>query len=293
MPELTQLSIIVVTYDSARHLKRCLESIAEHFGELDYEVCVVDNASTDGSPALAAEVETRVRVVVNERNLGFSSAVNVGLRNTTGRCVMWLNPDTRILGGDVRALLRVFDDEPSVGIIGPRLENADGTIQLSCRSFPSYDTALFNRYSLLTRLFPRNRFSSRYLYSQWDHQNPRDVDWVSGACLLHRRSLIDEIGAPDARFFMYIEDIDFCLRAAKAGWRVRYQPELRVLHHIGGSSRKEPFRLVIELHKSIWLYYTKHFRRNVVKDAVARAVIWGRCAVMIAGALPRLFRSRS
>lgn len=287
-----QISIIIVTYNSARHLPACLESIGEHLKGVEYEVCVVDNASDDGSLALAGAAGGRTRVVSNTRNLGFSAAVNIGLWNTSGRYVMWLNPDTRIVGGDVNELLRHFEEEPGVGIIGPQVLNADGSIQLSCRSFPSYSTAFFNRYSLLTRLFPKNRYSRRYLHTDWDHQAIREVDWVSGACLLHRRALLDEVGELDDLFFMYIEDIDFCLRASRAGWQVHYHPGLRVLHHIAGSSRQVPFSMIVELHKSIWRYYAKHVRRNPLKDAAAGAVIWGRCAGMLARSSLRLAASR-
>lgn len=282
-----RLSIIIVTYNSARDIQPCLESIEERLKGVEYEVCVVDNASEDGSGELVRAAGGRTRLVSNSRNLGFSVGVNIGLANTSGRYVMWLNPDTRIMGGDVNELLLHFDREPAVGIIGPRLLNTDGAVQLSCRSFPSYSTALFNRYSLLTRLFPLNRYSRRYLHTDWDHQTVREVDWVSGACLLHRRSLTDEIGGLDERFFMYMEDIDFCLRAHRAGWKVHYHPGLHVLHHIAGSSRQVPFSMVVELHKSIWSYYAKHFPRNLLKDALAGLVIWGRCAGMLARALVR------
>lgn len=278
-----QLSIIIVTYNSARHLPGCLESISEHFKGVEYEVCVVDNASDDGTVALAsAAAGGRTHLVLNTRNMGFSAAVNIGLRSTTGRYCVWLNPDTRIVGGDVWEMLRHFEEQPDVGIIGPQLLNADGSIQLSCRSFPSYSAAFFNRYSLLTRLFPKNRFSRAYLHTDWDHQAIRQVDWVSGACLLHRRSLLDDVGELDEVFFMYIEDIDFCLRASRGGWKAHYHPALRVLHHIAESSRQVPFSMIVELHKSIWRYYTKYFRRNPLKDAAGAAVIWARCAGMLA-----------
>lgn len=277
-----QLSIIIVTYNSARHLPACLKSIGEQLKGVEYEVCVVDNASDDGGGDAPDEsAGGRFSVVRNARNLGFSAAVNIGVRNTSGRYVMWLNPDTEVIGGDVRELLRYFEEEPKVGVIGPQVLNSDGSIQLSCRSFPSYSTAFFNRYSLLTRLLPKNRYSRRYLHTDWDHKAVREVDWVSGACLLHRRTMLDEVGELDELFFMYIEDIDFCLRASRAGWKVHYHPALRVLHHIAGSSRQVPFSMIVELHKSIWRYYTKHFHRNLLKDAVGGSVIWGRCAGML------------
>ncbi len=282
-----RLSVIIITYNSAQHLRHCLASVEEHLKGVEYEVCVVDNASEDESRALAGVAGGRVRLLSNSRNLGFAAAVNVGLRNTSGRYVMWLNPDATIEGGDVGELLQYLDQEGEVGILGPQVLNADGTVQLSCRSFPSYSAAFFNRYSLLTKLFPGNRYSRDYLHNDWDHQSLREVDWVSGACLLHRRSLVEDIGELDEHYFMYIEDIDFCLRASRAGWKVHYHPGLRVRHHIGGSSRQVPFSMIVELHKSIWRYYAKHFRRHPLKDAAARGVVWGRCAGMLARAILR------
>jgi GT2 family glycosyltransferase len=281
------LSVIIVTYNSAQHLRHCLASIEEHLKDVDYEVCLVDNASDDDSADLAGAAGGRVRLLSNSRNLGFAAATNIGLKNTSGHYVMWLNPDATIEGGDVGDLLRYMDRNGDVGILGPQVLNADGTVQLSCRSFPSYSAAFFNRYSLLTKLFPSNRYSRRYLHSDWDHQSLREVDWVSGACLLHRRSLLEDIGELDEHYFMYIEDIDFCLRANRAGWKIHYLPGLRVRHHIGGSSRQVPFSMIVELHKSIWRYYAKHFRRNALKDAVGWAVVWGRCAGMLARAILR------
>jgi GT2 family glycosyltransferase len=276
-----ELAILIPTYNSARHLRECLTSIDEHLRGIDYEVCVVDNASDDDTVAIGRSAGPRVHVVANPKNVGFSVAINIGLRQTSARYVMWLNPDAKISGGDVRTLLDHFAANPSAGIIGPKLLNPDGTTQLSCRAFPSYSTALFNGSSILTRLFPRNRFSTRYLYAEWDHETVRKVDWVSGACLLHRRELIDANGELDEQFFMYIEDVDFCLRATKAGWAVVYHPGLSLVHHIAGSSQRVRFWMVLELHRSSWRYYAKHFPRHPVRDAIAIAAVVTRCAVML------------
>ena len=127
-----------------------------------------------------------------------------------------------------------------------------------------------------------NRYSRLYLYTDWGHTNLQEVDWVSGACLLHRREVVTDIGPLDERFFMYCEDVDFCLRARRRGWAVRYHPGARVLHHIAGSSRLRPFRMVVERHRSMWRYYAKHFQRNALKDLAVGAGIWGRCAGMMA-----------
>jgi GT2 family glycosyltransferase len=276
------LSVIIVNYNAAPYLERCLTSIESHLSGITYEVCVVDNASTDCSRMLIGDRFPRVQLVANDRNLGFAAGVNRGLEKTHGRYVLWLNPDAEILNGGMSELLRYLDREPKAGIIGPQIVDLDGGIQLSCRTFPSYRTVLCHRYSLLTRLIPQNRYSREYLHTDWDHATIREVDWVSGSCLLHRRVVLNQIGGLDERFFMYCEDVDFCLRAKQAGWKIHYHPVMRVLHHIGGSSRQSPALMAVERHRSMWRYYAKHFQRNPLQDATVGAGILGRCVWMMA-----------
>ena len=184
------LSIIIVNYNAAPLLKRAIDSIEDHLKNIQHEICVVDNASTDESSELCHRFP-QIRFIRNDKNLGFATAVNRGLKNTTGTFILWLNPDAKLLDEGFEKILGYMNDHPEVGIIGPRIVNTDGTIQLSCRSFPTYHAGLFNRYSLLTKWFPQNRFSQKYLKSDWDHNVITDVDWVSGACLLHRRELME------------------------------------------------------------------------------------------------------
>lgn len=247
---------------------------------ISHEICVVDNASKDNTTAIVREQFPCVQLVVNERNFGFAAGVNQGLEKTRGHYVLWLNPDAEILSDGMKELLQYLEREPKVGIIGPQILDPDGHVQLSCRSFPSYQTALFNRYSLLTRWLPRNRFSREYLRTDWDHAEIREVDWVSGACLFHRRAVLKDIGGLDEGFFMYCEDVDFCLRGRQAGWAVHYHPGMRVVHHIGGSTRQAPVRMAIERHRSMWRYYAKHFRRDRFKDVTVGSGISGRCMWM-------------
>jgi GT2 family glycosyltransferase/lipopolysaccharide/colanic/teichoic acid biosynthesis glycosyltransferase len=276
------LSVIVVSFNSAGFIERCLASVETCLRAVNHEICVVDNASSDGSARLVRERFPRVTVIENLENLGFAAGVNRGLDATRGCYVLWLNPDAELLDGGVGDLIDYFEKHPRVGIIGPQLLDPSGEVQLSCRSFPSLRTALFHRYSLLTRWFPKNPGSSEYLLSDWDHGTAREVDWVSGACLLHRRHLLDAIGPLDEGFFMYCEDVDFCLRARQAGWRVHYHPGMQVLHHIGGSSRPDAVPLVVARHRSMWRYYAKHFRRHPLKDAVVAGVVWARCGLAAA-----------
>ncbi len=275
-----ELSIIIVNYNAAPFLKRAIESIELHLKNVSHEICVVDNASTDKSSDVWLNFP-QVRVIRNDNNLGFAAGINQGLKDTTGSYVLWLNPDAELLDDGLATILRYMNDHPNVGIIGTRIVNSDGSIQLSCRSFPSYRAGLFNRYSLLTRWFPKNRFSRNYLKSDFDHNVIADVDWVSGACLLHRRELVKRPGLLDEHFFMYCEDVDYCFRAKQEGWNVQYHPGAAVLHHIAASSKQLPRKTILERHKSIWHYYTKHFKRNIAKDIAVGAGILGRCAMLL------------
>lgn len=273
-----ELSVIVVAYNAAEYLPACLRSLKRWLDGIEHEVCLVDNASTDGGPELALAVLPGLTLIRNPRNAGFSAGVNAGLAATSGRFALWLNPDAELSNGGMRGALKAFDD-PAVGVVGPLVRGADGRVQLSCRSFPSLRTALFNRQSLLTRFLPGNPFSRRYLRTDLDRSRPAPVDWVSGACLLHRR----ELGGLDERFFLYCEDVDFCLRARRAGWTVLYHPALEARHWGAGSSRREPVRAVWEHHRSMWAYYAKHFPRHPLKDAAVGAAIGGRCALRAVG----------
>ncbi|HUR81197.1 MAG TPA: glycosyltransferase family 2 protein [Thermoanaerobaculia bacterium] len=270
------VSIIVVNFNTRELLAACLQSLAEHV-RVEHDVVVIDNASADGSADMVRTRFPHVRVIAMETNRGFAASVNEGIRATSGQYVCWLNPDARLLNDGLPEVIAYLDEHPEAGVVGPQVVNPDGSMQHSSRMFPTVSAAFFNRNSLMTRFFPENRFSRRYLGMDRDRETVHQTDWVSGACLIHRR----ELGELDERFFLYMEDIDFCLRATRAGWKVMYHPALRVMHHIGGSSRHMPVRRVVAMHRSIWRYYAKHFRRNPLFDAVGALVIGARCAVMI------------
>ncbi|MGQ9524722.1 MAG: glycosyltransferase family 2 protein [Armatimonadota bacterium] len=222
------------------------------------EVIVVDNASADGSAEMVAEQHPWAKLIRSERNLGFSAGNNIGIRAATGRYVMLLNPDTLVHPGALRTLVEFADSHPEAGIIGPRLLNADGSIQYSCRSFPTLATGFF-RNTFLGRLFPRNRFNRQYLLTDWDHSAVREVDWVSGAAMMIRRQVLDQIGLLDEGFFMYCEDVDICYRAHQAGWKVMYCPDAVITHMIARASDKNAAAMIIERHKSMYRFFRKHY----------------------------------
>ncbi len=276
------ISIVIVSYNGREHLRRCFASLLTHPPAAEREVIVVDNDSADGSADMVASDFPDVRLLRMRRNLGFAAGANRGIREATGEAIVLLNPDSEIETDPFAPMLAYLREHDDVGIVAPRLLNPDGSLQLSCRRFPTFSVALFNRYSLLTRLFPRNRYSRQYLLSDWQHDSVSEVDWVSGACLMVRRSLLERIGLLDEGYFMYIEDVDLCQRVHRAGAKVVYYPAVSVVHHIGKSSRTLPSRSIMARHWSMWHYYRKYLRRNVVVDVTVAGGIATRCAYLLA-----------
>jgi GT2 family glycosyltransferase len=284
------LSLVLVSYRSRGLLLECLRALqgdAARTG-IALETVVVDNDSGDGTlEALAADFPG-VRVIANRHNAGYARAVNQGLGATHAPYVLVLNPDCQVSPNALRALLDHMGGRPRVAIAGPRILNPDGSLEYSARSFPDHSTFLFNRYSLLTRLFPRNRFSRRYLLTDWDHASVREVDWVSGACMMVRRAAIKEVGGMDEAFFMFNEDVDWCRRMKQAGWSVTYEPAAVIVHHIGASRSRVAPRVVWGRHLGMIHYFHKHHPTSPLISLPADAFILLRAILMVAANALRL-----
>jgi hypothetical protein len=274
------LGIVIVTFECRDFVLACLESIEERLGSVLPDTVIVDNSSGDGTVAAVAGRFPKVRRIAKRRNAGFAAAVNAGLR-ALPECdvICILNPDTLLLDEGFLAAADYLREHLELGAIGARIENPDGSLQASCRAFPSHRTAFFNRHSLTTKLLPGNRWSRDYLMTDWPHDEVRDVDWVSGACMLIHRRAIERIGFFDAAYFFSIEDVDYCKRLHDAGLGVVYFPMARVQHLIGGSSRHAVYRAMAAHHRGMWHYYRTHLRRNVAVDALTAGGIAGRFAV--------------
>ena len=276
------LSLVLVTYRHRVPLAACLDSLPAACTGLDYEVIVVDNASGDGLVDELARTRPDVRTIANPVNEGFARGVNRGLEIARGRCVALLNPDTVAGPGAFAALVRFVDANPEVGLAGPKILDPGGGLQYSCRRFPTHWTGLFNRYSLLTRLFPQNPWSRDYLMLDFDHAATRDVDWLSGACLVARREVVERVGALDPAFFLFNEDVDWCRRMHAAGYDVVYLPEARVTHAIGASKGALPLWLIWRRHMGMRHYFHKHHPGPWPWMALTDLGILFRCAVQMA-----------
>ncbi|MGH2603149.1 MAG: glycosyltransferase family 2 protein, partial [Dehalococcoidia bacterium] len=255
-----EFSVIILNYNAAEHVRRCLASLREGCAGLDYETIVVDNASPRPGIEAAVAGFPDVRLIRRRRNGGFSAGVNTGLRAARAEAMLVLNPDATLAPGAAAAMLGFLRGQANVGVVGPRILNEDGSLQLSCRRFPSFSTALFNRYSLLTRVLPGNRYSARYLMFDWDHRAIGDVDWLSGSAMLLSRAALEAVGLFDERYFFAVEDVDLCRRMHDRGYRVVYFPGAEVTHRIGGSSSTAPNRVIVAHHAGMWRYYRTYLR---------------------------------
>jgi len=252
------LDIVIVNFNSTDFLLPCLKSVYEALEEVPAQIIVQDNGSGDGVSRVKA-MFPQVKLSKNIHNIGFSKAVNKGLKEGNSPYVVLLNPDTYVPLRFFERVLRYMEENPGVGIMGPRLLNIDGSVQGSARSFPTPLTALFGRNTFLTKWFPGNRMTRRNLVTIGsDGVSPMEVDWISGACMVVRRQAVNEVGLMDERFFMYWEDADWCRRMKESGWKVVYFPQASVIHSVGGSSEKLLVRSVLEFHKSCCHLFKKH-----------------------------------
>jgi N-acetylglucosaminyl-diphospho-decaprenol L-rhamnosyltransferase len=258
---------VVVNYNAADHLRRCLPSLQAAGVR---RLVVVDNASVDGSRQVT--LDAGAEWLPTGANLGYGRAANVAAshlaasgpaacrpaasRPAAGGDVaphlLVANPDLVVAPDAVTVLAARLEAEGDLGIVGPRIANPDGTLYPSAREFPDMVDAI--GHGLLGSVNPDNRFTARYRMLGWDHAAPARVDWVSGAFMLVRRRTWDAIGGFDPAYFMYMEDVDLCWRAGRAGWAVGYEPAASVVHVQGASAGLHPYRMLAAHHRSMWRF---------------------------------------
>ncbi|MFH1502690.1 MAG: glycosyltransferase family 2 protein [Candidatus Eisenbacteria bacterium] len=275
------LTIVIVSYNVRDLIVECLESVRVTMHGLSFETIVVDNASTDGSAEAVRRRFTDVRVIESPSNLGFAAANNVAIRESRGRFVLLLNPDTRILENRLPDDVCFIEERAGVGALGCRLVNPDGTPQPSCYRFPCL-REVFGFY------FGGPGSTGRSAVE--GERETRDVDFVRGAFMLLRRAALERTGALDERFFMYAEEADLCLRLKCSGWRTVYRPRTVVMHRRGKSAEQLPAEMFVQRMRSLVAYFRKHHARQV--PALRTLLFVGSLARVAARLLPRGRRAR-
>ncbi len=262
------LAIVIVNYNTRDLLRDCLTSIYESRGDFSYEVCVVDNASEDGSVEMVRGGFPQVKLIASPVNGGYAYANNLGLRtfgfgdegssSSLPRYALLLNPDVVLPPSALQGMLEFMDAHPQAGAAGPKLIRKDGTLDLACRrSFPTPEVS-FYRLTGLSKLFPKSRRFGRYNLTYLDPDEVTEVDSVVGAFMMVRREAIQQVGLLDEDFFMYGEDLDWALRIKEAGWKIYYNPRVTALHYKRAST-KHSLRARYEFYRAMYIFYQKHY----------------------------------
>ncbi|TCK19473.1 hypothetical protein DFR30_2784 [Thiogranum longum] len=257
------LSIVIVEYHCMDQIDGCLPTLREYLADLEWECIVISNSEYEES--VLHEYRTKfesIRLISNDRNRGYAGGVNRALRECKAPYVFVFNPDCRLLDSNMSGLLGMMNDEGDIAAIGPRVIYGDGSIQPSCRRFPRPWTLFFVR-TALRKLPGAKKEKRRYLMEDFSHDSCRDVEWLSGGAILVRKAAIDDVGKMDERFFLYMEDVDWCKRFLNGGWRVVYAPVTTVCHDAQHDSLKGGLKRFSSPHvryhlTSMAKYFLKH-----------------------------------
>ncbi|MCK4420433.1 glycosyltransferase family 2 protein [candidate division WOR-3 bacterium] len=257
------ITVGIVNYNTKEDLKNCLYSILHNPPDCNYSIWVVDNNSSDGSQELLRGFEKgRIRYILNKENKGFGSACNQIARKVDSTYLLFLNADVLVSDGAINRMISFMDEHTEVGLSSGKLLNSDGTIQLSCRQFPTIIKVLFGRDSMLRRIFPDNPISRDYMFSHLNYNEVQFPDWIRGAVLFIRTDLFKEVNGFDEQFFLYLEDTDLCLRLTKNGYKIAYIPDVIFYHKLGASTKQRKLQTRLIHNISMFYYLKKHFKYN-------------------------------
>jgi GT2 family glycosyltransferase len=275
------ISIIIVNWNSAAFLRECLRSIYSTVTRLQFEVIVIDNASFDGSDFMVRREFPEVRFIQSRKNLGFAGANNIAFAHSSGKNVLFLNPDTELTGNALEVMCSALDTTVDAGVVGCKLLNTDLSVQTACiQAFPSILNQTLN-CEFLRALFPKSfLWGSRPLFVP--SNQPSVVDCVSGACLMIRRIVFEKVGQFNTSYFMYAEDRDLCYKVARAGWRSYFVSDATVIHHGGRSSSHRPnhFAAVLMQESTLTFVRAQHgrvyglcYRCSTIFVSIARIIL--------------------
>ena len=282
MPELAKpvVSALVVSRNAKDELLQCLKSFFAS-ADVPVEAIVVDNNSSDGSPAAVTDEFPQATVLVQSKNLGYGRAANIGLERCQGRFVLLLSPNVRLDPQCVGRLADLLLTRPDAGAAGPRLLLPDGGRDPDARRAFPIPSTLFYQTVGLSRLFPRSSRFGRHNMGHLPESDVHEMDAGTAACLMLRRSALDRVGFFDPRYFMFGEDLDLCYRLKLGGWKMFYVPTASAIHQVRPPSRERQRQISYERHRAMWTYHFKHHSEDVsaFSNGLVWAQIWGRYAV--------------
>lgn len=262
------LSIIIVNFNTGKFVTRCLDFIEKNPPSGSYEIFVVDNNSADNSVQLIREHYPGVHLIRNSANFGFSYANNQAIGRSRGRYILILNPDTVVTRSALDELIDFMDSHPEAGVGGAKILNFDGSIQYSCRRFPTVLNVFFGRQSVFMKFLPSNRISEQYLMMNEDYSKDIEVDWVFGAAMILRRKALMEVGIFDEHYFIFVEDTDLCYRMRSKGWKVFFISNATVFHHLAVTRERFWKTTMLNHNLGMFKFFKKHYRLNPLTNLV-------------------------
>ncbi len=258
------IAVVIVNWNTREQLARCLDSVSRHHPELEVRITVVDNASSDHSAGMIRDEFPQINLIANRDNRGFAAANNQAFArlDRESRFVLVLNPDIVFTRNTLQPLADFLQSRADVHVVTPRILNADGSIQRGCRRRDPRPLMMLSSLLGLSRLFPKSKHFSGYTYGDIPEELTHEVEAASGSFLFFRREVLDAVGGFDERFFLYAEDLDWCLRARKKGFSIYYYPETSVVHQRAASSAQRPLARLWHMHYTAFLYIGKNRRQE-------------------------------
>lgn len=255
----------------------CINSIYKTVKGIENEIIVVNNSALDDGIKAVKQNFPKTKLIQNEINVGFAKANNQAAKLAKGDILLFLNPDIVLTEGAVNNMVTYLKSHKETGVLGPKILNMDKTLQYSCRSFPGVWTGLFNRYSFISRLFPNNRYTKKYLLLDFDHNGIKEVDWLSGSCMMISKNVFLKVGLFDENYFLFNEDVDLCKRMKNYGYKTIYFPDSKVYHHIISSNNRVSPDIIMKRHIGMCYYFKKHHRKNIFVRYFINFFIMLRC----------------
>lgn len=284
MSDKTILSVVVVTWNSDKEISKCIESVSVSAKGINYEIIIVDNNSSDKTSDIVTgliEKYSKIRFIQNTENKGYTEACNQGMEIAAGENIFLLNPDTILLGSCIELLIKKLSEDMKTGAVAPQLLNPDKTIQYSCRTFPEYRDMFFEMI-LLSAMFGKSRFLSRWKMNYFSHNEEREVDQPMAAALMIRKDVLLRTGNFDGRFRMFFNDVDLCKKIHDNGYKIIFYPESKIIHEKGVSIYKDRERMINVWNEDCLKYFRKYHYNFILYN-------WLKISLKVTGILRIIF----
>ena len=284
------ISVVIVGWNAKRYLELCLESVADSAPRRSMEIIVVDNNSSDGSAELIEARFPQVKVIRGKENLGYPRGCNVGIQESQGRYIALVNPDVQVLPGCLDSLAEFLDGNPTVGMVGPRVFNPDMSQQSTCRRFPTLWNNFCSAAGLSGRFRKSRVFAGEHMF-YFGHDRTLAVEVLVGCFWMVRRDALDEVGLFDEALFMYGDDVDWCRRAWKTGWKVVFCPDAQAIHDRGSITAPYPVRFALAQQNSV-LYYWSKYHTTVAVLGIRSILVFHHCLRYVSAVVGQAARGK-